>query len=207
MDITTNLDASLTGTDGAAEAKGLFNSFLISCSDCPALQSEEFGIRPGSCFTHANPGNSAQISDMGSISALHLAVDHFVVERIVVCGHKGCTTIRAVVNDGDVGVSGDWLRHVEATSFKHRELIAKLGPGSLADAVAELNVIEQVSNVCRSEMVRSAWDRGRDLTVSGLMYEPAREQFYELDLSVSGFGDLRNSYARAIGSFAKRWNV
>ena len=40
----------------------------------------------------------------------------------------------------------------------------------MADRLCELNVVEQVSNVCRTSIVQDAWARGQALAVHGWIY-------------------------------------
>ena len=44
----------------------------------------------------------------------------------------------------------------------------------MADRLCELNVAAQVENVCRTEIVRRAWERGQQLCVHGWIYRLAR---------------------------------
>ncbi len=49
----------------------------------------------------------------------------------------------------------------------------------------ELNVREQVANVCRTTIVADAWTRGQALTVHGLIYGLEDGLLRELGLAVS----------------------
>jgi carbonic anhydrase len=50
------------------------------------------------------------------------------------------------------------------------ELVASADDELRFQRLCELNVVEQVANVCQTTIVEDAWGRGQDLTVHGLVY-------------------------------------
>jgi carbonic anhydrase len=70
-----------------------------------------------------------------------------------------------------VGLADNWLRHVQDVHAKHDARVAAVAdlPRRL-DRLCELNVIEQVVNVCQTTVVQDAWDRGQELAVHGWVY-------------------------------------
>ena len=54
------------------------------------------------------------------------------------------------------------------------------------DRLCELNVAEQVTNVCQTTIVCDAWTRGQELTVHGLVYGLQDGLLRDLGVSVSG---------------------
>ena len=60
-----------------------------------------------------------------------------------------------------------------------------LAEESRIDRLCELNVAEQVANVCHTTVVRDAWARGQDLTVHGLVYGLQDGLLRDLGVSVS----------------------
>ena len=74
-------------------------------------------------------------------------------------------------------VAGNWkMNGVSGSQTELARIIQ--GAGELAaldeeprfDRMCELNVVEQVVNVCQTTIVADAWARGQDLTVHGLVY-------------------------------------
>ena len=102
---------------------------------------------------------------------MQFAVDVLKIEHIIVCGHYGCSGVSAALRNERVGLADNWLRHVQDVHSKHDARVAQLsGPERRVDRLCELNVIEQVANVCQTTIVRDAWDRGQALTVHGWVY-------------------------------------
>ena len=70
---------------------------------------------------------------------------------------------------------------------KHRaELDAIAQPAERLARLCELNVIEQVENVCQTTVVQGAWERGQDLTVHGWCYGLQDGLVRDLGVSRSG---------------------
>jgi carbonic anhydrase len=64
----------------------------------------------------------------------------------------------------------NWLRHVADVAQKHVSVLDPLGNEERHARLCELNVVEQVANVCQTTVVEDAWARGDDLTVHGVVY-------------------------------------
>jgi carbonic anhydrase len=141
----------------------------IGCADSRVPANEIVGLLPGELFVHRNIANLVVHTDLNCLSVLQFAVDILKVRDIIVCGHYGCTGVRAALRRDRIGLSDNWLRHVQDVHQRHQERF--MGAGSeAADRLCELNVIEQVSNVCRTPLVRDAWERGQALAVHGWIY-------------------------------------
>ena len=149
-----------------------FPSYLwIGCSDSRVPANEIVGLQPGELFVHRNIANLVVHTDLNCLSVMQYAVDILKVRHIMVVGHYGCGGVAAAYRRQRVGLSDHWLRHVEDVRLKHEVELSKIeDPGVACDRLCELNVIEQVSNVCHTSIVRDAWERGQDLTVHGWVY-------------------------------------
>ncbi len=143
----------------------------IGCSDSRVPANEIVGLLPGEVFVHRNIANVVVHTDLNCLSVIQFAVDVLKVEHIMVVGHYGCAGVRAALFGDRVGLADNWLHHIHDVRDKHVEA---LRPIVLADArtdrLCELNVIEQVANVCQTTIVRDAWERGQDLAVHGWIY-------------------------------------
>jgi carbonic anhydrase len=134
----------------------------IGCSDSRVPANEILGLRPGEVFVHRNVGNLVVHSDLNCLTALQYAVEVLKVEHVLVVGHYGCGGVQAVVEQRRTGLAENWLRHLEDVARKHANRLDDIGDlGHRASRLCELNVIEQVSNVCRTTTVRRAWERGQ----------------------------------------------
>ena len=143
----------------------------IGCADSRVPANEIVGLLPGELFVHRNIANVVVHSDLNCLSVMQFAVDVLKIGHIIVCGHYGCSGVSAALRNERVGLADNWLRHVQDVHAKHDARVAQLsGPERRVDRLCELNVIEQVANVCQTTIVRDAWDRGQALTVHGWVY-------------------------------------
>ncbi|HYR06630.1 MAG TPA: carbonic anhydrase, partial [Longimicrobium sp.] len=134
----------------------------IGCSDSRVPANQIVGLAPGELFVHRNVANVVVHADLNCLSVLQFAVDVLKVKDVIVCGHYGCGGVNAALNDIPVGLADNWLRHVKDVRDKHAELLAAIDdPAVRLDRMCELNVIEQVSNVCQTTVVQDAWARGQ----------------------------------------------
>ncbi|HEY6772757.1 MAG TPA: carbonate dehydratase [Oxalicibacterium sp.] len=143
----------------------------IGCSDSRVPANEIVNLLPGELFVHRNIANVVAHSDLNCLSVLQFAIDVLKVKHVIVCGHYGCSGVHAAMTGHRVGLADNWLRHVQDVHQKHgRYLGETLQPKEQHDRLCELNVIEQVANVCRTTIVQDAWERGQDVTVHGWVY-------------------------------------
>ncbi|MCB1785800.1 MAG: carbonate dehydratase [Gammaproteobacteria bacterium] len=142
----------------------------IGCSDSRVPANEIINLPPGEVFVHRNIANVVVHTDLNCLSVIQFAVEVLKVRHIIVCGHYGCGGVRAALEDGDHGLIDNWLRHIKDVGRFNADRLAALEPDQRADTLCELNVIEQVTNVCNTTIVKNAWQRGADLTVHGWIY-------------------------------------
>ena len=143
----------------------------IGCADSRVPANEIVGLLPGELFVHRNIANVVVHSDLNCLSVMQFAVDVLRVEHIIVCGHYGCSGVSVALQNQRVGLADNWLRHVQDVHAKHEaRVVAAGGTAERVDRLCELNVIEQVANVCQTTVVRDAWERGQSLAVHGWVY-------------------------------------
>ena len=142
----------------------------IGCSDSRVPANEIVGLLPGELFVHRNIGNLVVHTDLNCLSVLQFAVDVLKVRHVIICGHYGCSGVRAAVMQERHGLVDNWLRHIQDVREQHLERLESLAEAERVDRLCELNVVEQVSNVCRTTIIEDAWARGQPLTVHGLIY-------------------------------------
>jgi carbonic anhydrase len=159
----------------------------IGCSDSRVPANEILGLAPGEVFVHRNIANVVVHSDLNCLSVLQYAVEALKVEHIMVVGHYGCGGVRAVAEKRSTGLADNWLRHIEDIAFKHADKLgAADGDEARGRRLVELNVVEQVANVCRTTILRRAWYRGQRVEVHGLVYGLADGLLRRVGVSVSG---------------------
>ena len=143
----------------------------IGCADSRVPANEIVDLQPGELFVHRNVANVVVHSDLNCLSVMQFAVEVLSVEHIIVCGHYGCSGVSVALQNKRVGLADNWLRHVQDVHSKHDAHVAMVADSrARLDRLCELNVIEQVANVCQTTIVRDAWDRGQPLAVHGWVY-------------------------------------
>ncbi len=158
----------------------------IGCSDSRVPANEIVGLQPGELFVHRNVANVVVHTDLNSLSVLQFAIDQLGVKHVIVVGHYGCSGVRAAMERKRVGLADNWLRHVQDVHNKHAQLLPEsMDPNLRHDRLCELNVIEQVVNVCQTTIVQDAWERGQDLTVHSWVYSLQDGLVRDLGMAVS----------------------
>lgn len=171
----------------------------IGCSDSRVPANEIVGLLPGELFVHRNIANLVVHTDLNCLSVMQFAVDILKVSHIMVVGHYGCSGVRAALRRERIGLSDNWLRHLEDVRLKHAtRLIGDSDDEGTLDRFCELNVIEQVANVCHTTIARDAWDRGQKLTVHGWAYGLQDGHIRDLGITVTNFSEASAVYESAL---------
>lgn len=171
----------------------------IGCADSRVPANEIVDLAPGELFVHRNIANVVVHSDLNCLSVMQFAVDVLKVEHIIVCGHYGCSGVSAALQNTRLGLADNWLRHVQDVHAKHDARVATLPDvPQRIDRLCELNVIEQVANVCQTTIVRDAWDRGQELTVHGWVYGLKDGLIRDLGTMVTKPADASGAYFGAL---------
>ena len=171
----------------------------IGCSDSRVPANQIVGLAPGEMFVHRNVANVVVHTDLNCLSVLQFAVDVLRVKDVMVVGHYGCGGVRAALEGTKVGLADNWLRHVQDVRDKHAQLLVEIDDASVRlDRLCELNVIEQVNNVCQTTVVQDAWARGQELAVHGWIYRLQDGLLHDLRMCVTSADDLAGDYASAL---------
>lgn len=143
----------------------------IGCADSRVPANVITGLEPGEVFVHRNVANIVNAADMNCMSVLQYAIEHLDVRHIIVCGHYGCGGVKAALDQSASGLVDYWLEPVRRLAReKDAELMALEASEKRVDRLCELNVCEQVSNVCQSPTIQRAWSRGHVIHVHGWIY-------------------------------------
>ena len=171
----------------------------IGCSDSRVPANEIIGVLPGEVFVHRNIANVVVHTDLNCLSVIQFAVDLLKVKHIMVVGHYGCGGVQAVVKCQRVGLADNWLRHVQDVREKHDGCLCALPDDTARSArLCELNVIEQVANVCSTTIVQDAWARGQELTVHGWIYGLKDGLMRDLNTSASSVEEATAAHQSAL---------
>ena len=163
----------------------------IGCSDSRVPANEIIGRRPGEVFVHRNIANMVLHSDMNCLSVIQYAVEILKVSHIIVCGHYDCGGIKAALEKNEHGLIDNWLRNVKDVYRYHKEAIdAELEHEAKCSLLSELNIIEQVANVCHTTIVQNAWKAGQTLSVHGWIYSLKDGILRDLEVTTSSLEDI-----------------
>jgi len=151
--------------------KGQNPDFLwIGCSDSRVPAERLTGLHSGELFVHRNVANLVVHTDLNCLSVVQYAVDVLKVKHIIVCGHYGCGGIEAAIENPKLGLINNWLLHIRDIYFKHRTYLNEIPEEDCADKLAEINVAEQVYNIGNSTILQSAWEKGQQIELHGVVY-------------------------------------
>jgi carbonic anhydrase len=171
----------------------------IGCSDSRVPANDIVNLLPGELFVHRNVANVVVHTDLNCLSVIQFAIDLLKVKHILVVGHYGCSGVHAALTDKRVGLADNWLRHVKDVHQKHERYLGDMIPTpKRQDRLCELNVIEQVVNVCETTIVQDAWSRGQDLTVHGWAYRLETGLVNDLGMSSSSIEEMTERYAKSV---------
>jgi carbonic anhydrase len=176
----------------------------IGCSDSRVPANQIVGLLPGELFVHRNVANLVVHTDLNCLTAMQFAVDVLKVRHIIVCGHYGCSGVQAALRRDRIGLSDNWLRHIQDVQLKHRASLANLDAATAAaDRLCELNVIEQVTNVWQTTIARDAWERGQELAIHGWIYGIRDGLLRDLNITVTRLDEAQQVYETALAALEK----
>ncbi len=173
----------------------------IGCADSRVPANDIVGLLPGELFVHRNVANVVVHTDLNCLSVIQFAVEVLKVRHVMVVGHYGCSGVRAALGRDRLGLVENWLRHVQDVRNKYPDILSVLAEASAqADRLCELNVIEQVVNVCETSILRDAWERGQDVSVHGWIYGIADGLLRDLDVTVNALAEVEERRSEALAA-------
>jgi carbonic anhydrase len=144
----------------------------IGCSDSRISANMTMGLKPGELFVHRNIANVVVHTDMNCLSVIQFAVEALGVEHIIVCGHYNCGGVKAALEEAQLGLISNWLRHIQDVMRAHEKTLNAIeDERERFYKLCELNVLEQTLNVCETSFVKDAWERGQNLSVHSWIYD------------------------------------
>ena len=157
----------------------------IGCSDSRVPANQIVSLPPGEVFVHRNIANVVVHTDLNCLSVIQYAVEVLKVKHIIVCGHYGCGGIKAAVENQQHGLIDNWLRHVQDVARFNADKLKGLKQEEKFDLLCELNVMEQVTNICNTTIVQKAWENDAELSIHGWIYNIENGILKELTASVT----------------------
>lgn len=142
----------------------------IGCSDSRVPANQITRLEPGEVFVHRNIANVVVHTDLNCLSVIQYAVEVLNVKHIIVCGHYGCGGVRAALENHEHGLIDNWLRHIKDVIRFNKDKFEGLEHEQKMDLLCELNIREQVTNICNTTIVQDAWNAGKELSIHGWIY-------------------------------------
>ena len=143
----------------------------IGCSDSRVPAEEITGTKPGDIFAHRNIANLVLHTDINLQSVLQYAVEILKVNHVIVCGHYGCSGIRAAMTRKRFGVIDEWFRNIKDIYHGHKDEVQSAGDeDAQVDRLVELNVLEQVKNITKTKVIQKAWHYDKRPTIHGWVF-------------------------------------
>jgi len=167
----------------------------IGCSDSRVPANEIVGLSPGELFVHRNVANIFPHTDFNCLSVLEFAVSILNVKHVIVCGHYGCSGVKAAMEDHHLGLVDNWLRHIRDVYARYKdELDLIQNPILRFNKLVELNVLQQTLNICHTTIVQEAWARKQPLCIHGWVYDLESGKLKDLNYCFSGIDQVEKIY-------------
>ena len=167
----------------------------IGCADSRVPATQICGVLPGEIFVHRNVANLVNHNDINCLSVVQYAVEVLKVEHIIICGHYGCGGVQTALTDQKLGLIDNWILNIKDIVRQNRLELNKItNPEEKADRLCELNVREQVINMCQTSFVQDTWESGGNLTVHGWIYRLSDGHLKDLGLCLNSKEDFDEIY-------------
>lgn len=167
----------------------------IGCADSRVPANEIIDLPPGAVFVHRNIANVVVHTDLNCLSVIQYAVDVLKVKHIIVCGHYGCGGVKAALEDVQHGFVDNWVRHIKDIYMNYyHEMRPLTDKKERIDKMCEMNVMQQVNNVCHTNIVQNAWRRGQDLSIHGWIYDLHDGVLNDLNVTISTSSEIHPIY-------------
>ena len=167
----------------------------IGCADSRVPANQITNTAPGEIFVHRNIANMVVHSDMNMLSVLDYAVNVLKVKHVIVTGHYGCGGIIAAMGNQQFGLIDNWLRHIKDVYRLHaEELDGITDKDKRTERLVELNVIENVHNLCATSIVQNAWHNGQPLGVHGWVYSLKTGIITDMQVSAYDNANMENVF-------------
>ncbi|CAB5494027.1 Carbonic anhydrase [Bathymodiolus thermophilus thioautotrophic gill symbiont] len=168
----------------------------IGCSDSRVPANELVKMDPGTIFVHRNIANLVNSSDMNVLSVIQYAVEVLKVKHIIINGHYGCGGVQAAMNESNPDLIDHWIRPIRKYYQRSKNELNKLSMTDRIDQLCEINVIEQVRNICHIPAIRKAWKSGQALAIHGFIYDIKDGRLHNLNITVDNIDEADKIVSR-----------
>lgn len=166
----------------------------IACSDSRVSPDRIVDLPPGELFVHRNIANLVIHEDLNCMSALQFAVEVLKIEHIVICGHYNCGGIRAALDGAQEKLIDSWLQNIKRVINSSEKELAGLSFKEKYQRLCELNVIQQVYNLCTTDVISNAWNNNRKISVYGIIYSPHNGILKNLEVNLDSMQAFKSYF-------------
>jgi carbonic anhydrase len=168
---------------------------FIGCSDSRVPASAITGTGPGEMFVHRNIANMVVHTDMNLLSVLQYAVEVLQVRDILVVGHYGCGGVAAAAAGKQYGLIDNWLTNIRDVIRLHEtEFLGIKDEEQQLRRLVELNVMEQVRNLGKTNIIQNAMKGDNPPRLHGLVYDIKVGLLKDLDMNEGMMADFEHIY-------------
>jgi carbonic anhydrase len=171
---------------------------ILSCSDSRIQINNILSTNPGEIFIHRNIGNLVNSSDLNIQSVICYAIENLNIKHVIVLGHTDCGAIKACLSGKCHELIDHWLYPIKEVVEKDKtllkETLAEKGEENLYTKLCELNIKQQVLNLCKNPIVQKAWNRGNDLYIYGLLYDMKTGYLKDLNVFDNDLNKMKNYF-------------
>jgi carbonic anhydrase len=162
----------------------------IGCADGRDSPTDLLGVDAEDIVVYRNLVNMVVHTDLNCFSVIDYAVNELRVEHVIVYGHYGCRKIVDAISNRSHGRLDNWYGHIKDVYRLHRKSLERLPMEERNARLVELNVIEQVVNVCASSIIQKAWEDRALPQVHGWVIDIGSGRVKELGVTVRGSRDF-----------------
>lgn len=166
----------------------------IGCSDSRVPPNTIVNLPVDEIFVHRNIANMVVKDDLNCMSVVEYAIEALGIEHVIICGHYNCGGIRAALESVEHGLIDNWLSYIKEVIELHKAELDPLSFEQKCNRLSELNVIEQVRNICSSETINNAWANNKNINVYGLIYNPQNGALKNLNVNLGSTKDFDDFY-------------
>lgn len=178
----------------------------IGCSDSRVPANQITGLEPGEVFVHRNVANVIVHSDLNALSTVQFAVEMLKVQHIMIVGHYGCGGVLAALEGARIGLADNWIRHIQDVRDRHRGILDNIDPARRGEALVDLNVIEQVVNLCVSTVMVDAWANHQNVSIHGWAFGVHDGLLQDLKMTVTSTDAIEPMYRAAVEGVIAKWS-
>ncbi|MGY8895357.1 MAG: carbonic anhydrase [Gammaproteobacteria bacterium] len=165
----------------------------IGCSDSRVPANELVKMDPGMVFVHRNIANLVNSGDMNVLAVIQYAVEVLKVKHIIVTGHYGCGGVQAAINTSNPDLIDNWIRPIRKYYQRAKSELRNLSTDEQVDRLCEINVIEQVRNICYIPVIKKAWRDGQALSIHGFIYDIKDGHLHNLNVTIDNADDAEKA--------------